>query len=191
MTKLVCTTCGEVHKAPFRPERSDLECECGGRRVLPSQAKPRKPLRRVSEKREGEARRRGSTLRRGKGFEASKAQRDKVRGLTCLGCGREESATLPIDPAHIWPRGKGGCDDAACVVPLCRTCHRAFDQGALDLLERMAGSEAWQVEQAHPILAHGVGLVELVRRLSADSYSFVKSAETPQPQGHPAPKGES
>lgn len=121
----------------------------------------------------------GSSLSQGKGFAASQAQRDKVEGLACIGCGREESDTLAIDPAHVWPRGKGGCDHPDCVIPLCRFvfdgsgCHRSFDNGELDLLPKLADSEAWQVEQAHPILCHGVSVVELVRRLSGNQRELV------------------
>jgi hypothetical protein len=70
---------------------------------------------------------------------ASTAQREAVGGRVCLGCGREASDWLAIDPAHLWPRGRGGCDSRFCVVPLCRDgsgqgCHRLFDEGKLDLL---------------------------------------------------------
>ncbi len=167
-------------KAPFRPEAPDYLCECGGRRVLPSQLKPRTPLRRVSEKREAEEAaigrpQRRSSLKQGNGFAASKAQRDKVRLMPCLACGHGDDGfgfeeETGVDPAHLWPRGKGGCDSPDCVIPLCRKCHRAFDQGELDLTARLAGSEAWAVEQAHPILEHGVSLLELLRRLSGNAY---------------------
>jgi hypothetical protein len=54
-------------------------------------------------------RRRHAPLRPGKGFAASKQQRQKVRGLVCVGCGREasEDGSVVIDPAHVWPKGKG------------------------------------------------------------------------------------
>jgi hypothetical protein len=115
-------------------------------------------------------------LKQGKGFAASKMQREKVRFMPCLGCGADEG----VDPAHVWSRGKGGCDHPDCVIPLCRSCHRAFDEGTLDLLPRLADSEAWQDEQAHPILRHGVSPVELVRRLSGGTYEFVKREPLPE-----------
>lgn len=131
-----------------------------------------KSPKRAAEEERGERpkQRGGSTLKQGKGFQASKAQRDKVRLMPCLGCGHGDDFPdeTGVDPAHLWPRGKGGCNHPDCVVPLCRTCHRAFDQGELDLLERFAGTEAWAVEQAHPILKHGVSVVELVRRLAGN-----------------------
>lgn len=142
-------------------------------------ANGRKPLSTVSKKRQTEEAsgerpaRRGSTLKRSTAPETSPAQREKVSGGPCAGCGREGH----IDPAHVWPRSQGGCMHPDCVIPLCRICHRAFDQGELDLLSRFADSEAWAVEQAHPILKHGVGLVELVRRLSGNGYDFVAAGD--------------
>jgi hypothetical protein len=128
-------------------------------------------------------RRRRSTLKRGKSFPASDAQRAKVADMPCVSCGKVASAYLAIDPAHVWPRGKGGCDSPDCVLPLCRLiatgegCHRLFDEGRLELVERLADSEACQVEQAHPILVHGVSPVELVRRLSGGAYEFVRAED--------------
>jgi hypothetical protein len=137
---------------------------------------------------EGDQPRRGSFLMRRKSFAASDAQRAKVAGMPCVGCGKVASAYVTIDPAHVWPRGKGGCDSPDCVLPACRLvatgegCHRLFDEGKLDLLPRLADSEAWQVEQAHPILVHGVSPVELVRRLSGGAFEFVR-AESPVKEG--------
>lgn len=68
-------------------------------------------------------------LRRGRGMGASERQRVKVAGHLCVFCG-----ATGCDPAHVTPRSLGGCDDALCVVPLCRACHRAYDTGALNLL---------------------------------------------------------
>ncbi|HEX5591975.1 MAG TPA: hypothetical protein VFX35_01360 [Solirubrobacterales bacterium] len=143
-----------------------------------------RPYAKVREDGEAKPNYGSSSLNPGKGFSASKAQRDKVKLMPCLGCRREVDPDYPdlwtIDPAHVWPKDKGGCDSPDCVLPLCRFvptgegCHRLFDEGRLDLTERLANSEAWQVEQAHPILCHGVGLVELVRRLSGNGHEFVK-----------------
>jgi len=139
-------------------------------------------LRPVSEKRQAEdakaGRRRRSTLKRGRSFAASDAQRGKVRLMPCLGCGRGDEGfgfqqETFVDPAHLWPRGKGGCDSPDCVIPLCRSCHDLFDRGELDLLSKLSDSEAWSVEQAHPILCHGVSVVELVRRLAGNSRELV------------------
>jgi hypothetical protein len=178
-----CDCEAEMWPGQERPDR----CEAHGNRYqTEAELAPRKrtPLRPVSLKRQAEEaagtreKQRGNGLNPGKGFEASPAQRKKVRGMPCLGCSRNESFAIGegvfvVDPAHLWPRGKGGCDHPDCVIPLCRTCHRAFDKGELDLLERMADSEAWAVEQAHPILCHGVTLVELVRRLAGNRQELV------------------
>lgn len=92
-------------------------------------------------------------LRRRRLSPASEAQRQKVAGKACLACGRR-----PSDPAHLVPRSLGGCDDPDCVVPLCRPCHRAFDQGGLDLLP--------DLEPRHRMeLAHALGHISLVALL--------------------------
>ncbi len=181
MTKFLTRDCSCTHRTYNGQKRPD-ECPHGNRYLTEAEAKPkvRKPLARKSPRRQAEEEagtrpRRRSTLKQGKGFQASRAQRDKVRGLPCLGCRQE----IPVDPAHIWPQGKGGCDHSDCVIPLCRTCHRSFDEGKLELLERLAGTEAWAEEQAHPILVHGVSPVELVRRLSGGAYEFVKRSDLP------------
>jgi hypothetical protein len=135
------------------------------------------PMRPVSQKRQAEEeagtrkKSRGSTLKPSNGFAASPAQRAKVKGLPCLACRQEAKC----DPAHVWRQAMGGCDHVDCVVPLCRSCHRAFDQGELDLLPILAGSESWAKEQAHPIAEHGVGLVELVKRLGGNQTEVVEA----------------
>lgn len=103
---------------------------------------------------------------------ASNAQRAAVDGMACVGCGRMGTEWLAIDPAHIWPRGNGGCDDALCVIPLCRTfagegCHREFDEGRLDLLRVIAQPDKWEQWRAHAqhALEHCTPN-ELVERLS-------------------------
>lgn len=203
-----CSCTERTYNGHRRPET----CVHGNRFHTEAELKPkeRKPLRPVSEKRQAEeaagtrAPSRGSTLKRGRGFAVHSKQREKVKGLACAGCGREESeGFVVIDPAHLWPRGKGGCDHPDCVIPLCRFlqtlyepvgilridkgCHPAFDAGELDLLPRLADSEAWAKEQAHPILVHGVGLVELVRRLSGNQQELVWVDRDSHPQ--PTPKG--
>jgi predicted restriction endonuclease len=88
----------------------------------------------------------------------SPAQRAKVGGLRCLVCG----AVTHVDPAHLVPRTLGGCDAADCVVPLCRTHHRAYDQGRLDLVAYL--EPQWRAEVAHAV-CH-LGLMRTLRRLS-------------------------
>ena len=67
-----------------------------------------------------------------------------------------------IDPAHLIARSVGGCDDALCVVALCRSCHRRYDSGALDLVAYLEPEH--RAEAAHAV-AH-VGLAAALRRIS-------------------------
>jgi hypothetical protein len=80
----------------------------GTKQASPSPAKPRKGMK------------------KGRQFAASKAQREKVRGLPCAFCGREASDYVAIDPAHVWPRGKGGCDHQ--FSDLTPTAHRQIER---------------------------------------------------------------
>jgi predicted restriction endonuclease len=88
---------------------------------------------------------------------ASPAQRAKVAGQRCVVCG----AATRIDPAHLVPRALGGCDDADCVVALCRTHHRAYDQVGLGLVAFLEPD--WRAEVAHAVLH--LGLAGALRRL--------------------------
>ncbi|MFP5364309.1 MAG: hypothetical protein ACLGI5_16435 [Thermoleophilia bacterium] len=60
------------------------------------------------------------------------------------------------------PRSLGGCEDGLCAA-LCRTCHRRYDRGELDLVA--------QLEPGHRVSAtHAVehrGLAGVLRRLGA------------------------
>jgi len=94
---------------------------------------------------------------------ASSAQRARVAGSYCLGCG----STTQVDPAHLAPRSRGGCDDPECVVPLCRSCHRAFDDGRLDLLLHL---EPYHRSELAHALSH-LGLIELLERLTAERWA--------------------
>ena len=89
---------------------------------------------------------------------ASAAQRAKVAGQQCLVC---ESDTR-IDPAHLVPRSLGGCDDALCVIALCRSCHRRYDSGRLDLVAHLEPDH--RAEAAHAV--EHLGLAKAVRRIS-------------------------
>jgi hypothetical protein len=152
--------------------------------------KERAPMRRVSEKRQaeydsGERRNTGSTLKAGNGFAAAPAQRAKVKLLTCLGCGREVDMDDPgrhwtIDPAHLVPRGQGGCDHEDCVLPLCRNlcnpyegCHPIFDGKvtgkSVDLHSRLAQG-GYEKELAHAVGVHGWTPLELVGRVCGEPY---------------------
>ena len=101
--------------------------------------------------------RRSTALKRTSVAPASTVQRAKVAGLRCLVCG----AITRIDPTHLVPRSLGGCDEADCVVPLCRVHHRAYDQGGLDLVAHL--EPRWRREVAHAV-GH-LGLVGALRRV--------------------------
>jgi hypothetical protein len=124
----------------------------------------RSPLRRRQRLRRGRppARhsrlRRRTPLRRSPFAPASAAQRAKVAGQACIACGSRRA----IDPAHLTPRSRGGCDEPECVAPLCRTCHRAFDRGELDLLPHL--EPRFRAELAHA-LSHQP-LLALLRRVT-------------------------
>ena len=90
---------------------------------------------------------------------ASPAQRDKVYDRQCVNCG----AGPGCDPAHLCPRSQGGCDDPACVVPLCRGCHTAFDQGMIDL-EPVLALPQFSVERSH--MASHMSLRRCIQRLN-------------------------
>lgn len=126
----------------------------------------RKPLRRVSEKRQGEVRRRGSTLKRGKGFAASKAQQDKVRGLPCVVCGRD-GYEAQVDPAHVYPRRLAPCDCADGVVPLCRDCHARYEDPnqPFDLLPALITC-GYRAELVHAVVAHEAPLLHLLEQVT-------------------------
>jgi hypothetical protein len=91
-------------------------------------------------------------------FAASDAQRNKMRGAACVVC----LQTKGITPAHLAPRSLGGCDDPACVVPLCWIHHRAYDTGRLELLPHL--EPHWRNEIAHAVLH--LGLIGAYRRLA-------------------------
>jgi hypothetical protein len=100
---------------------------------------------------------------------ASAAQRAKVSGRACLACG----ATRLIDPAHITPRSRGGCNHPECVVALCRPCHRAFDRGELDLLPHLEPGH--RAELAHA-LSH-LSLLALLRRVTGARWTPATSTQ--------------
>lgn len=124
-------------------------------------AAERKPLKRTSELQSSSGdRRRNSTLKPGKGFQASPAQRAKVAVQVCsvIECGVEY-----CDPAHLAPRALGrGCDDAACVIALCRRHHEMYDHHEIDLLRHLAG-RGFEVELAHMQLHYSDPLSVVIR----------------------------
>jgi hypothetical protein len=131
--------------------------------MRPSRApRRRKALRRRARLERRTKLRRLTPLRRTPISPASEAQRAKVDGRACLACGQR-----PVDPAHLVARALGGCDQPDCCVPLCRTHHRAYDRGQLDLLP-------WLEPRYRAELAHGLlhlGLLALLRRVTGTRWS--------------------
>lgn len=95
---------------------------------------------------------------------ASPAQRAKVAVQVCVVCQSDG-----CDPAHLTPRGFRGCDDADCVIALCRAHHRAFDDGRLDLLPHVSG-RGFNAELAH-MQAHYDDPVSVLYRLSGHRWA--------------------
>ena len=109
--------------------------------------------------------------KRGPVSAASREQRAKAAEENCLACGAGRASGRYIDPAHLCARSLGGCDDALCVVPLCRVaggggCHPAFDEGRLDLAPFL--EPACRAEVAHCV-GH-MGLYGALRRISGRNY---------------------
>lgn len=95
---------------------------------------------------------------------ASPAQRDKADAASII------SGEYGCDPAHIWPRGLGGCDSPLCVVPLTRAEHRAYDDGRLDLLPHLI-AHGLVAELAHA-LEHARGdLIGLLNQITGERWA--------------------
>ena len=103
---------------------------------------------------------------------ASPAQRRKVAAMDCVVCGRGRTASMPLDPAHLWPVGRGGCSDPDCVVALCRVHHRAFDDGVLSILEHLEPDHRREIAHA---VEHG-GLLSALQRLTGERFVPAKEA---------------
>jgi hypothetical protein len=104
---------------------------------------------------------------------ASPAQREKVRDAACIVTGKDRFETR-IDPAHLYPRGKGGCDSPLCVVPLSAEIHRFFDDGRFDLLPYLAGR--YVAELAHALEHFDGALLSMLQRLTGERYVPERSA---------------
>lgn len=94
-----------------------------------------------------------------KPFAASPSQRAKVKAQVCAVCQADH-----VDAAHLTPRSFRGCDSPDCVIGLCRVHHRAFDDGALDLLPFLSGG-GFEAELAH-MQGHYSDPLSVVFRLS-------------------------
>jgi hypothetical protein len=104
---------------------------------------------------------------------ASPAQRAKVKDRPCVVCGAP--ATTPM---HLWPRGKGGCDDPLCVLPACWLCHRLYDTKRIELLPHIV--KRHRAEIAHTQLH--TDPVSLLARLTASEVVLRSLISRPDPR---------
>lgn len=56
-----------------------------------------------------------------------------------------------LDAAHVIPRSLGGDEHPDATIPLCRSCHQAYDLHTLDLLPHLTKDE-----QAHAVKLVGM-----------------------------------
>lgn len=114
---------------------------------------------------------RSSVSRRSKAISpATPAQRERVAEKACLVC-----ASHPCDPVHLIDRSLASAagDDTRMVVPLCRLCHRDYDDGDLDLLPYL--EPHWRDAQACAVEA--VGLFRALKRTTKSTWIIVPSEE--------------
>lgn len=101
-----------------------------------------------------------------RGFEASPAQRRKVRGAVCVVCWQ-----TPVDPAHLIDRSIASDPDGdpRRVIPLCRRHHNEYDAGLLDLLGDLI--PGYRDEIAFAVLIHPRGLIGALERITNRRWS--------------------
>jgi cytochrome c553 len=102
------------------------------------------------------------------GSSAGATQRSVIAHLwLAFGTSWGRTASGGVDPGIRCRARAEGAGDPDCVVALCRLCHRAFEDGRLDLLPHL--------EPRHrPELAHGLsplGVIELLERLTAERWA--------------------
>jgi hypothetical protein len=158
------------------------------RRAIPRGAPPRRsaplsptgppkrttPLTRTAAIKRGEPIKRKTKPKRRAISPASPAQRAKTKDQLCVVCGARAST-----PMHLWPRGKGGCDDPLCVLPACWDCHHLYDAKKLDLLRHIVKHH--RAEIAHAQLH--TDPVSLLARLTASEVVLRSLIPRPQPGG--------
>jgi hypothetical protein len=139
-------------------------------------ANGRKPMRRVSEKREGQVRKQGSTLKQGRGFAVHPDQRKRVEHLVCVVCGKDRFEAQ-IHAAHVYPRRLQPCECPEGVVPLCANCHRLYDDpcGSFDLLPYLV-TRHYHAESVHAVAVHGVPLRELMDQVTGQKWAPVEES---------------
>ncbi len=108
-------------------------------------------------------------MKRGKGFACSTRQREAVTDKACAVC-----CSMPCDPAHLIDKSLAtDLGDPLAVIPLCRRCHRAYDEGGLDLLPYL--EPRYRAELAFAV--ERVGLLTTLQRVTNDrSWSTLRDA---------------
>lgn len=85
---------------------------------------------------------------------------------SCRVCGR-----MPADAAHLAPRSRvkpGPAEDPRNCLPLCRSCHRDFDERRLDVLPYLTPEE-----QSYVVLL--LGLVSALELLTGERWEPKKN----------------
>jgi hypothetical protein len=102
---------------------------------------------------------------------ASPAQRNKCAAYgSCIVCGRQpEWDGIPLDPMHLIDRSlcADPSNDPLRVVPGCRLCHSAYDDGKLDLLPFL--EPGWRAELAEAVRLYG--LIPTLQRVTNERWS--------------------
>lgn len=111
--------------------------------------------------------RRRSTLKQGRGFQASPEQQAKVKGLACAVC----QTDLEIHAAHVYPRRLATCTCADGVVPLCSSCHRSYDDQnqPFDLMPYLVRN--YRAEIVHAFVVHEAPMGEVLRIITGADWA--------------------
>lgn len=165
--KLFCANGCEINGKPYYKTREfnrapdETSCpECGARLETGMEQRAKKKG--------------GGSLNGGGGggiSPASDAQREKVRGALSIISGKG-----PCDPAHIWDRRLGGCDDPLCVVPLTRFEHRDYEENRLDILPALIAG-GYFAELGHVVTVHEVSPMRLLERTTGETYVTAAAAD--------------
>lgn len=160
-------------KAPRRPLKAVSEKRAQSGEPI---GLKRTELSRVSERKREEKPQAISTLTRSTPLgHCTDEQKARVAEAACAVCrGHAGFCT----PAHVVPRGHPkmsdeAADDPRAVVPLCLSCHREFDEGAIDLTAYLEPAYRDSQEWA----AGAVGLASALRSITGQ-----RDAATPSPQ---------
>lgn len=121
----------------------------------------------VPAKRNASVRKSGTRQKRRAISPATPEQRAKVK-RACIVTGSTEH----VDPAHLWPRSLGGCDDPLCVCPLRRDVHELYDRHEFDLLPYLI-AHGYHEEIAHAVVHARGDLVAVLAMLTGERWAPV------------------